>query len=141
MKRNNGLKLAVLSVILCIPFLGIAQDDASELAKKLSNPIASLISVPLQNNMDVGIGEFKGTRNTLNIQPVIPLSLSENLNLITRVILPVMTQYNVSGAGTSQRGLGDAVVSGFVSPKVSKVTWGAGPVFLVPTGADDFSAK
>lgn len=69
-----------MPVFLCIPFFGIAQDDAAELAKKLSNPVASLISVPLQNNLDVGIGEFNGTRNTLNIQPVIPVSLSENLN-------------------------------------------------------------
>jgi hypothetical protein len=144
-KFKNTPSLLTILLTLSSAISAFAQDeaknDAAELAKKLSNPIASLISVPFQNNMDVGIGEFSGTRNTLNIQPVIPLSLSENLNLITRVILPVMTQYNVNAAGTSQSGLGDAVVSGFVSPKVSKVTWGVGPVFLVPTGADDFSAK
>ena len=146
MKNSKNLLLMLIAVfLLTLPKTLFSQEeaknDAAELAKKLSNPIASLISVPFQNNMDIGIGDFNGSRNTLNIQPVIPLSLTENLNLITRVILPVMIQYNITGEGTSQSGLGDAVVSGFVSPKVSKVTWGVGPVFLVPTGSDDFSAK
>lgn len=134
-----------MGLIIVCPFLVSGQDqaenEAAELAKKLSNPIASLISLPLQNNLDVGIGEYNGSRNTLNVQPVIPLSLTENLNLITRVILPVYAQYNITGEGTSQSGIGDAVVSGFISPKVSKVTWGMGPVLLLPTGADAFSAN
>ncbi len=76
----------------------------------------------------------------MNFQPVIPLSISKNLNLITRVILPVVTQYNITAPGDRQNGLGDAVVSGFFSPSHSKngITWGAGPVFLVPTGTNDF---
>jgi len=145
MKIQFRKPVIIIFIFLLSPVLLLAQDEAAneaaELAKKLSNPIASLISVPFQNNMDVGIGELNGARNTLNIQPVIPLSLSENLNLIARVILPVISQYNISGVGENQNGLGDAVVSAFISPKVSKVTWGAGPVFLVPTGADAFSAK
>ena len=111
---------------------------AEELAKKLSNPIASLISVPFQNNTDYGIGTNYGTRNTLNIQPVIPVKLNANLNLITRFILPVVAQYNISGIGEKQFGLSDAVVSAFISPAESEITWGIGPVFLVPTGTNDF---
>jgi len=145
MKIQFRKSILIISIFLVSPVLLFAQDEAAneaaELAKKLSNPIASLISVPFQNNMDVGIGDLNGARNTMNIQPVMPFSLTENMNLITRVILPVVSQYNITGAGKSQSGLGDAVVSAFFSPKVSKVTWGAGPVFLVPTGGDYFSAN
>ncbi|WP_319500385.1 hypothetical protein [uncultured Draconibacterium sp.] len=145
MKLFNSVVLVLFFalIVACPNFVSgqeQAESNAAELAKKLSNPIASLISLPFQNNLDVGIGEFNGSRNTLNIQPVIPLSLSENLNLITRVILPVNTQYSITGPGSSQSGLGDAVVSGFISPKVSNITWGVGPVLLLPTGSDAFSA-
>lgn len=123
----------------------IAQDkpaatDAAEMAKKLANPVASLISLPFQNNTDVGIGKYNGSKNTLNIQPVIPITLSPKLNLIARVILPVVTQHDVIEDGTIQSGLSDAIVSAFFSPSQPKngLIWGAGPVFLVPTATDDF---
>jgi len=111
---------------------------AEELAKELSNPIASLISVPFQNNTDLGIGQYKGAKNTLNFQPVIPIRLAPKLNLITRVVLPFITQYNVTNEGSYQSGLSDAVASAFFSPAVSKngLTWGVGPVFLIPTATD-----
>ncbi|WP_255515604.1 hypothetical protein [Flavobacterium sp. ZT3R18] len=113
-------------------------ESAAELAKKLSNPIASLISVPFQNNTDVGIGAYNGSRNTLNFQPVIPISLSPSLNLITRVVLPIVTQQGITAPGVKQSGLSDAVVSAFFSPAEAKngLTWGVGPAILVPTATD-----
>lgn len=119
-----------------------AQDKPAEspadLAKKLSNPIASLISLPFQNNTDVGIGAYNGSRNTLNFQPVIPFSLSPELNLITRVVLPIITQQDITAPGAKQTGLSDALVSAFFSPAESKngLTWGVGPVILIPTATD-----
>jgi hypothetical protein len=113
--------------------------SAEELAKKLSNPVASLISIPFQNNLDVGIGHYNGSKNTLNFQPVIPISLSPKLNLISRFIIPVVSQHNITGEETSQFGLADAVVSAWFSPAEAKngFIWGVGPVFLLPIATDD----
>ena len=118
-----------------------AANDAAELAKKLANPVASLISLPFQNNTDVGIGDdHDGYKNTLNFQPVIPITLSKKLNLITRYIIPIVFQKNITEKGTSQAGLGDATISAFFSPAEAKngFVWGAGPVFLVPTATNEF---
>ena len=93
---------------------------AEELAKKLSNPVASLISVPFQTNTDIGIGDFNGSRFTLNVQPVIPITLSPRINLIARVIVPIVAQYDITAEGTSQSGLGDMVASAFLSPSQSR---------------------
>lgn len=143
MRVRSGLRTILFFIFLSIFAKVSAQESAEELAKKLANPIASLISVPFQNNTDYGIGDHKGTRNTMNIQPVIPMDLGENLNLIARWVQPWITQYNVTGEGQKQNGLADAVVSAFISPKNSKngFTWGAGPVFLMPIATHDLLAS
>ena len=113
--------------------------DNAELAKKLANPIGALISVPFQNNMDVGIGEANGSRNTMNFQPIVPFRLSESYSLITRYIVPLMIQHDIPGPGTQNSGLGDTLVSGWISNAKVKngVVWGLGGAFLVPTATDD----
>src|SRR5215471_19226558 len=82
--------------------------SAQELADKLSNPVASLISVPFQSNIDYGIGPYNGSKYTMNFQPVVPLHLSQNLNLITRYIIPLVDQHDITGDGEDQFGLSDA---------------------------------
>jgi hypothetical protein len=117
----------------------------AELAKKLQNPIAALISVPIQNNWDFGIGPANAMRYTANIQPVIPFSISEDWNLITRTIMPVIYAEAVSdnplapaSARQDHSGLGDITQSFFLSPKAPVGGWilGAGPVGYYPTATE-----
>jgi len=112
--------------------------NEAELAKKLQNPIANLISVPVQNNWDFGIGPANAMRYTANVQPVIPFTLTEDWNLITRTILPVIFAESPVKGGRDASGLGDVVQSFFLSPKDPLGGWivGGGPVFLWPTATD-----
>ena len=103
-------------------------------AKQLSNPVASLVSVPFQFNWDQPVGPYDDTRFVLNIQPVIPMSLNDDWNLILRWIMPFLGQPPLSEGGLADPGMGDIVASMFLSPaKVGKFIWGAGPVFMLPT--------
>ena len=116
-------------------------EEATELAKKLANPLAALISVPIQANYDENIGSGEdGSIWRINIQPVIPVSLNDDWNLISRTILPVIDQSDVPEKGSGESGLGDVVQSLFFSPKEPTANgWilGAGPVLLLPTATDD----
>lgn len=113
-----------------------ADDD---LAQQLTNPLADLISMPVQGNMAFGVGPGDGHRFFTNVQPVIPFNLNEDWNLISRTILPVIDQNGIDFAGNRSDafGLGDTVQSLWFSPAKSEpFIRGVGPVFLLPTATD-----
>jgi hypothetical protein len=124
-----------------------AADDDDEIVKKLNNPIASLISVPFQNNFDWGAGiDDSGFQYKLNVQPVIPIPLGKHVTLINRIIMPVLWQDDIIddtgqlANGSNQFGLGDTTASFFFSPKdpgPGGLIWGFGPILLFPTATDD----
>jgi hypothetical protein len=112
----------------------------ADLAQELSNPIADLISIPVQMNYDDNYGpDDEGWKLQTNIQPVIPFSLNDKWNLITRTIMPVIYQEDILPGSGSDFGLGDINMSLFFSPKESTsggLTWGVGPVLLFPTATE-----
>jgi hypothetical protein len=137
--RADGLLAAVaLSVAAIVP---AQAQDATALAKDLSNPIASLTSVPVQLNFDENFGvDEQGDRYLLNVQPVIPFSLNDEWNLISRTIVPISDQNHFSPDTGGQSGIGDITEAMFFSPKAVTargLIWGAGPQFLLPTATSD----
>ena len=121
-----------------------AELSAEELAKLAQNPVANLISIPLQNNTNFNVGPQNGTQNVLNIQPVVPFTLNADWNLITRTILPLIWQPEFAPGQGSRFGLGDLQLSGFFSPSkpgADGLIWGAGAVVQMPTNTNELGNK
>jgi hypothetical protein len=115
-----------------------ASNTTQSLQKATQNPVANLISVPLQNNSNFGVGPYDRTQDVLNIQPVIPVKLNEKWNLISRIIQPLIWQPYPAATTGGEYGLGDMNPSFFLSPaKPGKLIWGAGPAFVIPTATND----
>jgi hypothetical protein len=113
-----------------------SEGQAAALAKQTQNPVSSLISVPLQANWDMGIGDRAATGTILNVQPVIPFGITPSTNVILRVIMPLASQPTADGGRVG--GLGDVVMTAFFSPaKSGRIIWGAGPVFLLPSATNN----
>ncbi len=152
------LKLSLVLSLALLPTLSFAEptveettlveqvemvdEDKSveELAKAAQNPIASMISLPFQNNTNLNIGPNDQTQNIMNIQPVWPFAINDDWNFITRTIIPVVSNPSVLTGPDNGRvdGIGDTLFTGFFSPSGSRaVTWGVGPAILLPTASDD----
>lgn len=138
-----SMTILLFLIALSTPAAG-QQPSEEELAKQSQNPIADLISVPLQSNFYFGAGFHQNKMiYVLNVQPVIPFNLSDEWNLITRIIMPIINQPNLSPSfgglvpSTTGTGLGDFNPSFFFSPaKPGELIWGVGPTFTLPTATD-----
>ena len=140
---NNGVRLAPFITFAVVwPEISLAADSQAELAKQTLNPVAALYSVPIQYNWNQKLGpSSEGYQSVTNIQPVLPFSINDEWNLISRTILPIIDQHGLVPDGQADKsGLGDVTQSFFFSPRQPTSSgWilGAGPAILVPTGSDE----
>jgi hypothetical protein len=139
-RGRTAARLALIALAAALASHAQAQEkmSAEELAKAVQNPVANLISVPFQNNTNFNVGPRDGTQNILNIQPVIPISVNPDWNVITRTILPVIWQPGLTAGQGTTSGLGDLQFSAFLSPNTaSGLIWGAGAIAQAPTHTND----
>ncbi|MEO8304562.1 MAG: neuromedin U, partial [Betaproteobacteria bacterium] len=130
--HRRGWASCALLVVLAMP--AHAEMSAEELAKLAQNPVGNLISVPFQNNANFNFGPMKGTQNVLNIQPVYPIHVSDDWNVITRTIIPVISMPSLAPGDDRTNGVGDIQFSAFLSPaNPGKVIWGIGAIAQLPT--------
>jgi hypothetical protein len=137
----RSVNLMALIAILCAAGgvhaeQGDAEASDGDLVRETQNPIADLISVPLQNSMTFNSGpDADEVFNTLNIQPVIPVPVTDKVNIITRTIVPVVSL--PWEGGDRKNGLGDILITAFLAPATTdKFVWGMGPVLQIPTATD-----
>lgn len=131
MKNVSALGILAFVWLLSVSDLR-SQESVEKLSQEAANPIANLVSIPIQNNIDYGFGDFDRSRNVLNIQPVIPFAGGR---IITRTIIPIVWMPDVRAeSGLLFSGLSDIVFTAFYVPGGGKVMWGVGPVFEIPTG-------
>jgi hypothetical protein len=134
---TTSISPSVVSLLLVLPLPAAAQ-DAAELAKQTQNPIASLISVPLQGNWDFGLGDRDATGMLFNFQPVVPFPISPSTNIVLRVIMPLTSQPDSASDGGRINGTGDILSTAFFSPsKAGRIIWGVGPAVLLPTATNN----
>lgn len=121
-----------------------AEMSSEDLAKLAQNPVGNLISLPFQNNTNFNVGPRNGTQNILNIQPVIPIEVDADWNVITRTILPLIWQPGFAADEGQTFGLGDLQLSAFLSPSKpgpGGLIWGAGAILQAPTDTNDLGNK
>jgi hypothetical protein len=134
-RRSFGV--ALFAAALVPPLPAAAELSAEELAKIAQNPVGNMIRVPFQNNTNLNFGPEKGTQNILNIQPVIPIAVDKDWNIITRTILPVISMPALGPGDERTNGIGDLQLSAFLSPaNPGRWIWGIGAIAQMPTNSN-----
>ena len=130
--------LAAITILVSVAlFTNSVIADDQELAKKSQNPIGDLISLPIVGKYESGLGQMDANRFTLELKPVYPVHLG-SVNMINRLIVPIVYQEELAEGAGSEFGLGDTIYQAFFSPKDAEgIIWGAGPAFIIPTNSDD----
>jgi len=145
--RHKRFLMQLVAILALSPAVWAQQnpedeDQTANLQKATQNPVASLISVPLQNNTNFGANPGYRNQNVLDIQPVIPIGITKDWNLLVRWITPIIYQPVPNAPGTPETGdygLGDMQPTFFISPrKPGKLIWGVGPVFQLPTATNKY---
>ena len=138
-RRRASLLAAMLAVTaLCTAVLPVLAQESSEIAKQAQNPIASLISVPIENDFNPQTGIKKDDSYVLELKPVIPVRLSNDWTMITRTVIPVIQVPDLAPGVDGTAGVGDVQLSLFLSPaKAGTVIWGVGPVISFPTASQE----
>jgi hypothetical protein len=135
------LQVVLVSILTLLHTSAFAQDQQAKLAEQLSNPVASLINVPIQYTVDEKIGPTEeGEVTVIKASPVVPFELNEDWNIITRTIIPVIETENIPTTGQGESGLGDIAASVFFSPKAPTSNgwiWGVGTILLLDTARED----
>ena len=137
MRRNSASWTTAVSIIAFGVMPAHAEMSATELAKLAQNPVGNLISVPFQYNANLDFGPQGGTQSVLNIQPVIPISITPDWNIITRTIVPLISMPSLAPGDDRTGGIGDIQFTAFLSPaNPGRWIWGVGPIFQLPTNSN-----
>lgn len=114
-----------------------ADMSAEKLAKLAQNPVGNVIGLPFQNNTNLNFGPNMGTQSILNIQPVVPIEIDRDWNIITRRILPVVWNPSLGPSDSATSGTGDLQFTAFLSPaKPRHLIWGVGLILQAPTNGN-----
>jgi hypothetical protein len=135
--NTRTIRVAAFTAIMVAASAAHAELSSEELAKIAQNPVGNLISVPFQNNLNLNAGPYERGQDILNIQPVIPIDVNADWNIITRTILPVISQPGVAPNQGRTFGIGDLQITAFLSPaNPGAWIWGVGAITQLPTHSD-----